>query len=105
MFYGETGEVATLDFEISNFGGDASGVVIRASSDAFSEASTDKYDVTAGNTVTVSCQVTVNDLENKDYPITLTYTADGNIFNGFQGDVAVNAVFHGAPSFEIVDIH
>ena len=76
------------------------------SSDAFSEASTDKFDVAAGSTVTISCQVTTNDVESKDYPIRLTYTADGNIFEDFSGDVAGTVggdlKFHAVPNLELV---
>ncbi len=102
---GKTGETATLTFQISNLGGDATGVVIKASSSAFAEASTAKFDVTADKTVTATCQVAVNDMESKDYPITLTYTAEGNLLGAFSGDVVGNALFHTIPSLEIVNIH
>ena len=104
-FSGKTDDTATLNFEISNLGGDATGVVITASSSAFSEATTAKFDAQAAKTVSVSCQVSVDDVESKDYPITLTYTSDGNILGDFSGNVAGNVVLHVVPSLEIVDVH
>jgi len=102
---GKTNDSVTLNFSVTNVGGDANGVVITASSTAFTQGTTTKIDIPAGKTVVASCQVTVNDIESKDYPITLTYTADGNIFGAFSGNVAGNAVFHVLPSLEIVDVH
>jgi hypothetical protein len=102
---GITGDTATLTFEISNLGGDATGVVITAFSAAFTQTQTASFDVLADKTVTVSCQVSVNDVESTNYPITLTYTAEGNIFGGVSGGVAGNALFHAVPSLEIVNVH
>jgi hypothetical protein len=102
---GKTGDTITLNIQISNIGGDAKGVVLTASSPAFNEAVSSKFDAPAHTTVNASCQITVNDVESKDYPITLTYTADGNIFGGSSGNVASNAVFHAIPNLEITNIN
>ena len=67
-FSGKTGDTATLNFEISNLGGDATGVVITASSSAFSEATTAKFDAQAAKTVSVSCQVQWTTLKAKITP-------------------------------------
>jgi hypothetical protein len=102
---GKTGDTVTLTFQISNIGGDAKGVVLTASSLAFGEVASLKFDAPAHTTVNASCQVTVNDVESKDYPITLTYTANGNIFGGYSGSVASSAVFHAIPNLEITNIN
>jgi hypothetical protein len=103
-FSGKTGETATLTFEINNLGGEANGVIIAASSPAFSDASTDKLNIPAHQTTTITCPVTVNDVESKDYPISLTYSSDGDLF-GSSGNVVGNSAFHVVPSVEIVNVH
>lgn len=102
---GKIGDTATLTFQITNVGGDANGVAITASSDAFANAAISKVDILASKTVTVSCQVNVNDVESKDYPVTLAYTAQGSLFSGsVSGNVLGNAEFYVIPSLEVTNI-
>jgi len=99
---GKTGSVVTLNFEITNSGGDATGVVITAVSDAFGQGVTEKIAVQARQTVTVACEVTVNDVQSKDYPVTLTYTADGGVLGYVSGSVSGDLKFHVVPNLELV---
>ncbi len=99
---GITGKTATLSFEIANNGGDATGVVIIATSDAFEQGITEKISVTAHQTVTATCQVTVKDVDNKDYPVTLTYTANGGVLGDVSSTVGGDLKFHAVPNLELV---
>lgn len=99
---GITDKTATLSFEVTNNGGDATGVVITAASEAFETGVTQKISVAAQQTVTATCQVTVKDVDNKDYPVTLTYTADGGVLGDVSGTVGGDLEFRAVPNLELV---
>jgi hypothetical protein len=98
---GKAGASPTLNFKVENTGGNAREVVITASSSAFSQASTNKFDIQAGQTVDASCTVKVNDVEIADYPVTLTYTYK----DGATETVTDNPTFHVLPAIEFVNQH
>lgn len=98
---GKTGDSPTLNFRVTNDGGDATGVIVSISSSAFSQGSTNKIDISAGHNADVSCKVKVNDVASNDYPVTITYTYDG----GSTATANSSSTFHVVPKLEIVNQH
>ncbi len=99
---GITDENATVSFEVTNNGGDATGVVIKLACEAFEDSVTHEFAIGAHQTVITTCQVNVKDVSDKNYPVTLTYTADGGILGDVSGTVVGDVQFHAVPNLEIV---
>ncbi len=99
-FSGKTGEL-TLNLKVNNTGGNAKEVVVSVSSLAFTQASTEKIDLAAGQVADVSCKVKVNDVECIDYPVTISYSFNG----GASQAVTETPMFHVMPAIVFADQH
>jgi len=70
-------KVEPLSITISNDGDKANKVEVTLNSQAFGELITDSVDVAANEEETVFVDAMIEDLPNKNYPVTITYTYEG----------------------------
>ena len=98
---GKASEQTTLTLNITNHGFEAKGVVVHLASEAFDHASSNPTDILSNQSASVSFELTVNDVPNGDYGVTITYEYRGisEVKNGNSES------FYVIPSVQIVDEH
>lgn len=97
---GKSGSSSTLNVSISNVGGEAKGVSVTLSSDAFGQVSTNSVDVPANQTAYAQCNAQIKDVANEEYRVTINCSYNG------AGTVNTNdnSQFLVLPSIDIVNV-
>lgn len=93
----KAGEKTYLAIEVTNVGSALKGGSLTVSSDAFKQATTELFDVSANGSVTVPVNVEINDVKNGQYEVRIFY--DNKRVNGDSDALYV------IPKIEIVDEH
>jgi hypothetical protein len=97
---GKSSSSSTLNVSISNVGGEAKGVSVTLSSDAFGQVSTNSVDVPANQTVYAQGTAQIKDVTNGEYRVTINCSYNG------AGTVNTNdnSQFYVLPSIDIVNV-
>lgn len=98
---GRARESSTLNVSISNVGGEAKGVSVTLSSNAFSQVSSNAVDVPANQTRFAQCNAQIKDVANGEYGVTISCNYNG------AGQVSTNnnSKFYVLPSIGFNTVH